>query len=142
MSLRPGVLGFALVLSIYFIAFCAIAINEGSKNPVNDIGTNETLQIISSITLAASFVLIVLVPIYCVSQASGSNFETYGIGYTLLLGSVFMMSLSVIGLIGAKEHPNSVPINRALKIEGGIGIGVSLFVFLFCAVMLTRTVQT
>ena len=129
-----GTLIFAIIVSIFFIVFASLSINEGLKTAEQDTETNMPLASMSVVTMVVSFVLIVLVPLLCVSRYNEDSaaMYTYGAPYTILVGALFISVMSILSLLAAYDKPNSVNTNTGLKILGGISVGASVLIFGFC----------
>jgi uncharacterized protein with PQ loop repeat len=143
-NLSQGFLIFAIIVSIYFITFASLSINEGVKSPEKDLTTNKPLATISIITMILSFILIMIVPVLCVSRSKDnptSTSHTYGASYTTLVVSLFMAVLSILALLASYDTPNSDLLNTSLKFMGGIGVFASLLVFIFSVLAITGTTQ-
>jgi hypothetical protein len=121
-----------------------MSINEGLKKPENDKHRNKPLATISIITLIIGFVLIMLIPVLCVSRSKEnptSITHTYGASYTSLVVSIFMSALAMFSILGSYDTPNSDTLSFTLKTMGGIGVFAGLLVFIFCTLALAGTSQ-
>jgi magnesium-transporting ATPase (P-type) len=135
---------FAVLVSVYFVVFSSMSINEGLKKPENDDNLNKPLATISIITLVLAFVLIMLVPLLCVSRSKDNPTSTthiFGAAYSTLVVSLFMSALAMLSILGSYDTPNSVTLAFVLKMMGGVGVFAALLVFIFGTLALVGTSQ-